>query len=446
MPTTPLGRWSFVVLRLMVDVSLALHFAAAAFWWWLSPKGFPLDRSQFWMNSVLPLAAMAVAFVGLFAMHRGNRGVAAAAVAAFASAWAAAAIAGRVIFPVSLAGVWWLFLLVAFVGGVIFALLLRGERRMTPMLAVGVAAGALVGVGVVWLQIPRLASTVPLGAASPLIVGGEQFDALAAVRLGPNGLFHPAAELVALRRGDVAIHCSPLLDFHRISPDGFWSLFAPRGSSTERHCVGQSVIEETQLVKFSDGSTILLPRPIASDAIEITAYTPLKQNVFSHLNSFCVVDVRGHKSLSLTFSPCSATKIDVRPADYPFGRPARFAFLDAADNFLVVEATSGEKGPFRILTSGRLRRGEPLTIGIHDDGQLIGSVTLYDWSSQVSTDLSPTAGWGLPVNAIEFQRGGDDDMAPATIWITLAGTSVGRGFETVGHRAGTYRNKIRFQL
>ena len=167
---------------------------------------------------------------------------------------------------------------------------------------------------------------------------------------------------------------------------------------------------------------------------------------FSHLNSYCVVDISGHKSLSISFSPCETEKIEVLPADYPTGRPARFAYLDAAENFFVVEATSGEKGPFRNLASGRLQRGDSLTIGMYDEGRPVGSVTLDDWSSQLSTDLSPTAGWGVPVNAIEFQRSGDDENSPATIWITLAATSVGRGFETVGHRAGTYRNTIRFQL
>jgi len=446
MPTTPFGRWTFASLRMSVDVALALHFAAAAIWWWLSPKGFPLDHSQVWTNSVVPLAAMAVAFIGVFAMHRGNRQITAASVLIFSSAWAAAAIASRVIFPVSLAGIWWLFLLVAIAGAVIFVLLLTGERRVTPALGVCGAFGVIVGVSVVWLQIPRLASTFPLNLPVPEIAGDKQLDALAAVRLGANGMFHPAAGMVTLSRGNVAVHCSPLLDFNRISPDGFWSLLAPRASGTARHCVNQSTNEESQAVQFSDGSTVVLRRAAPDNSIEVTAYTSLDCDVFPHLNSYCVVDISGHKSLSISFSPCAEERIDVLPADYPTGRPARFAYLDAAENFFVVEAASGEKGPFRTLASGRQRRGEPLTIGIHDEGKLIASVSLDDWSLQASTDLSPSAGWGVPVNAIEFQRSGDDDDAPATIWITLAATSVGHGFETVGHRAGSYRNKMRFQL
>jgi len=28
------------------------------------------------------------------------------------------------------------------------------------------------------------------------------------------------------------------------------------------------------------------------------------------------------------------------------------------------------------------------------------------------------------------------------IWFTLAGTSVGRGWDTVGHKSGKYRNRV----
>jgi hypothetical protein len=108
----------------------------------------------------------------------------------------------------------------------------------------------------------------------------------------------------------------------------------------------------------------------------------------------------------------------------------------------VVQATSGEKGPFHPLASGRLDRGEPLTITILDRDQPVASLTLLDWSSQASTELSPTAGWGLPQNAIEFSLSDPDPASPATLFITLASTSVGRGFDSVGHTPGTYRNRI----
>ena len=88
--------------------------------------------------------------------------------------------------------------------------------------------------------------------------------------------------------------------------------------------------------------------------LSVLALTRLEQTVYSHLNSFCDVEIRGHRELSLEFSPCPGVAIDVLPFDYPFGRPARFAFLDRAGTFRVVEASSGEKGPFKLLASGPL--------------------------------------------------------------------------------------------
>jgi hypothetical protein len=116
------------------------------------------------------------------------------------------------------------------------------------------------------------------------------------------------------------------------------------------------------------------------------------------------------------------------------------------NGFHVVEASSGEKGPFRELAAGRLRRSEPLAITLHDRDEALARVVLEDWSAQAGTAPSPTAGWGLPVNAIEFSLGGDGPRSPAGIYITLAGTSVGRGWDSVGHRAGTYRNRMRIEI
>jgi hypothetical protein len=136
----------------------------------------------------------------------------------------------------------------------------------------------------------------------------------------------------------------------------------------------------------------------------------------------------------------------VFPFDYPIGRPARFAYWDAQHQFRVVEAASGEKGPFRTLAVGTLERGDPLTVSIYDADVLRAKITFHDWSAQASTDLSPTAGWMVPQNAIEFFRLGNREIDPIAIYVTLAGTSVGRGWDSVGHRAGTYRNRIGIEL
>ncbi len=131
------------------------------------------------------------------------------------------------------------------------------------------------------------------------------------------------------------------------------------------------------------------------------------------------------------------------PSDYPTGRPLRSAHLLAGGRFVVVETTTGEKGPFRTLATGPLARGGPLTITVLDDGHPIADVQLLDWAAQASTEPSPTAGWGIPQNAIEFKLDGDAPASSASIFVTLASTGVGRGFDTVGHAPGTYRSTLR---
>jgi hypothetical protein len=45
-----------------------------------------------------------------------------------------------------------------------------------------------------------------------------------------------------------------------------------------------------------------------------------------------------------------------------------------------------------------------------------------------------------------MRREGETSYSPVRIWLTLAGTSVGRGFDSVGHAAGTYRNRVRIEI
>ena len=129
-------------------------------------------------------------------------------------------------------------------------------------------------------------------------------------------------------------------------------------------------------------------------------------------------------------------------SDYPVGRPCRAAYLGADGIFRVVQASNAEKGPFLELASGPLTSGEPLSITLHDEERPVCRLMFSDYAAQVSTALSPTAGWGAPCNAIEFSLSGDRSASDAMIYFTLAGTSLGRGWDSVGHAAGTYRNRM----
>ena len=111
-----------------------------------------------------------------------------------------------------------------------------------------------------------------------------------------------------------------------------------------------------------------------------------------------------------------------------------------------MEASSGEKGPFHELASGPLKRGEPLTMTVFDDDHPVFRVTLEDFSAQADTQLSPTAGWGLPANGMHFSIESDDPSSVATIFISLAATSLGRGFDSVGHAPGVYRNRMKVEV
>ena len=265
--------------------------------------------------------------------------------------------------------------------------------------------------------------------------------------LGERVFVSPGDGSAMIRVDRLRITVQPLLRFLARSPDGAPTVFTPttvREGPGLRLVAAASVPDGLDLRYRADYDASLCVRR-DGDATRIDATAVLPATIWSHLNGFCDVDVSGHRRLALAFSPCPDARIEVRPMDYPFGRPLRFAFLDASGRFRVVEATSGEKGPFRELASGPLRRGEPLTIELCDEDRPVTRIVLDDWSAQADVQPSPTAGWGAPANAIEFSLSGDEPTSAATIYVSLASTSVGRGWDCLGHRAGTYRNRVRVE-
>lgn len=235
------------------------------------------------------------------------------------------------------------------------------------------------------------------------------------------------------------------------SPDRCWTLFSPRaqriGPPRKLVAIEQSAPRAMRAWYVDDGASMLAVDANDPRRIEIDARSQLPAAVFSHLNSHAELAIAGHRKLRIAFSPCPDQLIDVMFADYPFGAPLRFAYFDAAASRLrIVEATNAEKGPFRELAAGGLSRGEPLTITLFDgDAQLV-AITLHDWSAQASDEISPTAGFGVPANSIEFSLAAPDARSPASIFVSLASTGVGRGYDTVGHAAGTYENRMTIEI
>src|SRR5262249_13081870 len=124
------------------------------------------------------------------------------------------------------------------------------------------------------------------------------------------------------------------------------------------------------------------------------------------------------------------------------GGRLRLACLHAGGTFQVVEANWADKGPFRELACGQLRRLAPLGVTLYEGARPACTLTFADWPRQVGTALSPTAGYGLPVNAIEFSRYRADPPGCCRLVLSLGATTVGRGRDSVGHAAGTYRNRL----
>jgi hypothetical protein len=437
-----LAAWA---IRTVIDVALALHLVGAATYWWRSPHGFPISSSRFWLNSVVPIVWSVVALIGLIGVHRRCWSIAAIAVLCFASVWCAGAIASHILFPSSLRGVWVLGVVAAASAFACFVwLIIRQPRRYASWTLCSVLS-ACVGVFMVSALKAPTASTQPLNAPLPEVVKFQTpSPAEPNIRLGDGYKFSTSAARLLMSVDTVQIQCSPILEFDRISSDGFWSLFAPNNSS-DRLPISQFPDAGVRAIRYSDGSIVVIAPTATDDALQVIAYSTIERDTYSHLNTFCYLEISGHRRLSLSFSPCANQQIEVLPSDYPAGRPERLAYLDDVNTFHVVEATSGEKGPFHPLATGRLRRGDPLTIIIQDEGRPIAEIALGDWSQQVSTELSPTGGWRLPMNAIEFNRFYDPPDSTVGIWMSLAATSVGRGWDTVGHRAGTYRNSMVFR-
>jgi hypothetical protein len=430
----------------------------ATAWWWLAPGGFGPGHPRFWLNRVAaPTVAIGV-IATLWALRRERWRPLRLLLAAWPAAWAAMALVLRSLFPITMTGLWLMpFVMAAGMGFAAIRPWRTGTigRRWLGGLAATVCGSALAGAATAAALRPPAADThllnvsiategpadTPRGRIQP---GSLQLDAGATIQTSDGSLM--------ARVRPITIQVKPLLTFLSRSPDGSPVVLVPereRAGPEPRLRDGWRIGERSCCLAYhfpgQGPATLRAAGEPDSGAIALEAATRLDGPVFSHLNSFCDVEIRGHRRLALEFSPCPGALIEVRHFGYPAGRPVRFAFVSADRTFRVVEASSGEKGPFRTLARGRLEPEQALTITIHDDGRAVARISLDDFSAQADTSLSPTAGWGVPVNAIEFSLADVTPSSPASVFVTLAGTSVGRGWDCVGHRAGTYRNRMRLE-
>ena len=439
--------------RLFWLVILVGHGFLAAGWWWLEPGGFRVSHPRFWSNRIAPVLGLGLSIASLAGLRVGSAKALRWFLPIWPAAWGGAAIAGRALFPITLSELW----LIPLAGSATMGLAVvapwraPGSRSWGGALVLALCA-AWAGAALVWTQRPSAAGTHPSGEpVGEIAIAGpaKTVPLLASIRLDPRAMVHASDGSLTVRLAPISLSVQPLLTFLNGSKDGCWSILArpgdrvgpePRLRGSERD--GERSCALLYALRGQGSATLRVHAEPEPGAITIEASSRLERVVYSHLNSYCDFEVRGHHRLALEFSPCPGVPVEVRRFDYPIGRPARFAFVQADRTFRVVEAWNGEKGPFRTLARGRLNPEQPVTITLYDQGRAIGRISLVDWSSQADTGLSPTAGWGAPVNAIEFSLSGDSPSSFASIFVTLAGTSVGRGWDCVGHNAGTYRNRI----
>ena len=425
------------------------HGVAAAAWWALMPGGFPVAHPRFWVNQVVPPAMIVLCAAAIFAGHRGRYGLVRANIAMLAAMWLAIAVSARVTFPISLRVRFWIPLLFfACVLVAAFAPALRTARWPKLVTAAAVLIGLLLGAWLPRTQRAEEASTQPLNIATPAAPTSlPSFEIQPLMRSLQGFDVTPSSGIVTLRRGRYTLAILPTLEFRSRSPDRFWTIFSPAADRTGPTRLLDGFIDRGSGVSmtYRDDDRTFLTVDQAGDGwgASIEATTTLPEPIYSHLNTFCEFQFAGHSKLSVTFSPCLQTPIEVMHQDYPVGDPARFAYLDASGTFRIVQASSGEKGKFTTLAEGKMSRDDSLVMILSNKSDQIGRIELLDWARQTSTAISPTAGWRVPVNAIEFSRDTEDGASVASFFVTLAGTSVGRGWDSVGHAAGTYRSRVR---
>jgi hypothetical protein len=407
---------------------VVFHLPAAVAVLRFLPQGFPLGHPKFLANTGVPAAGLLLAAAALVLAWRRRPRLLRALPLALAAAWLAAGAGAMCWFPVSLprapvgvvvAGALWL----------LAAMLPRPVRWADAVVAA--LLGAPLGAGIAFAQRAEAPSTRPSSEAVETIAAGAED--------GDFPGFAPGAASLSLPCGTERVLVEPLLSFESRSPDRTWTVLAPPESFGHRRTLRAMRSSPTEAhAWYTDDGESSLALWMRDGGVEVDARSFIPRDVYSHLNGWVAIHFGG-AGAKLSLSPVGEEKFDILPSDYPRGRPARMANLHAGGTFRVVEASDGEKGPFRTLAQGHLDGGAPLSLRLHLASGSACTFVFSDWSAQASRSLSPTAGWGMPQNAIQFFHMFGENL----VLLTLAETGPGRGWDSVGHAAGTYVNRMR---
>ena len=434
------------IILLFIFTGTALVFSA---WWYVSPKGFPVTNPRFWTNSIIPVTVTIISLAAIPDVYRKKQSIIPIILPCWSCATLAFLVTSRILYPISMRPVFMVFLLFWFL---IFCLLtwliLRKSKlsglQLIPMFILVVLA-ILSGAFLPLSQRSWKPATKPLNPSGSFRTELPLNPSQSPLHLSDQVTVLPRLGNVLVYGESVHLKVSPLLFFYSRSPDRCWILCAPRAArrGPKVDYKGMRRIPEGLHLEYAyDGRNVL--EVVAADQekfVEIEAVCELPAVVYSHLNTYTEFTIHGKEKLFVSFSPCPDERIEIVSFEYPFGRPMRSAYLDPEGIFRVVQAKSADKGPFKTLAEGPLAADQPLELTLFDRDDAVCRIAFLDWAAQASTQLSPTAGWGLSENAIEFNLG-QENPPKATFYITLAATSAGRGFDSVGHTPGTYRNRI----
>jgi hypothetical protein len=402
---------------------LGVHVAACVVVLAIMPRGFAITDVHAWTNTLLPALGAIVTAIAIVrvVVYRSSPLLTSALVAVYAGMWIGAAGAATILFPQSMTMA---RIAVPFVVALAMIALATWAKENPPFTIGGLAGGAALGVVIAFSQRAPAPSTHPAGGTLAEVRGGSPNEAAVGGQ-------------VVVPCGKRSIRVKPLLTFESRSPDRAWTVLAPPSAfGSRRTLVGYLPSPNGFRAYYKDdGESTLVATRDKSGGLDIEALSTLTEDVYAHLDTFTTL--HWDFDATISFGPIEG------PRFTPDAGPLQIAYLGEDLALHVVRSSAAEKGPYEELARGKLGRGAPLSIEVRpvDANEKGCRVILKDWSEQASTDASPTAGFGLPQNSIQFSAANGS----AFVVVALAETGPGRGWASVGHAAGTYRNRVRVE-
>jgi hypothetical protein len=470
---------SFV--KVLLILSSFLHAIVITFYWYLMPRGFTwFSRPFIEHQMIIPIVAL-VSWLAAFSLVWRFR-VGQFCIYILLGFWIGMGLINIIWFPVFyLPGkliVVGIATLVMIIGGLLLILFgwlqsfklsdshpMRGVTR-----GIAICFGAVLPFLVLFISRAGPAQTNP----SEVIPKLEPLSEMTTISDQERdiGVGEPSESVqVSLNRSHPIITIStpkgtleiwPYMYFGSIAQKGFWAIWGNRDSSyteIERVDRGQYEGADVLYVVWSaksfkswlkpgelSGETLIEQRQLEdrSAEIQITTIIRLTRQIDTHQSIYCGLEWLGKEPITLSIGPEQPYNLVPTASDYPFGAPATFMTV-TNDRVVLLKTSSAEKGPFKTLAS--FPKENPV-FRIMAANRPVCQFVLEGFVEQASQELSPTAGWGIPVNDIFLEAAQFTADQPSGVWFgfTLAATGLGRGFHAVGTAPGIYVSKLRVSI